>query len=250
LLTSNVEGSKLAGIGPSGRSIWHKNRYPGCRFDSESYTYGYSFSEELLEEWHWSEHFSSQPENLRYLNHVAEKFDLRRHMQLGCKVDGALYDEGSSTWTVNLLDGRSLSCRFLITAIGVLSTPTMPRIDGIDDFQGQSFHTYNWPQEPVELAGKRVAVIGTGATAVQLIAEIADKVGELFVFQRRPNWCAPLHNAPIDEVEMAEIRSRYSEIFELCKKTPGGFIHRPDRPDRHNLFELPEEERYAFFESG
>jgi cation diffusion facilitator CzcD-associated flavoprotein CzcO len=224
---------------------WYKNRYPGCRFDSESYTYGYSFSEELLEEWHWREHFSSQPENLRYLNHVAEKFDLRRHMQFGAKVDGALYDEESSTWTVNLLDGRSLSCRFLITAIGVLSTPTMPRIDGIDDFQGQSFHTYNWPQEPVELAGKRVAVIGTGATAVQLIAEIADKVGELFVFQRRPNWCAPLHNAPIDEVEMAEIRSRYSEIFELCKKTPGGFIH---RPDRRNLFEVPEEERYAFFE--
>jgi cation diffusion facilitator CzcD-associated flavoprotein CzcO len=224
---------------------WYKNRYPGCRFDSESYTYGYSFSEELLEEWHWSEHFSSQPENLRYLNHVAEKFDLRRHMQFGCKIERATYDEEACTWTVKLTDGRALSCRFLITAIGVLSTPTMPLIEGIDAFEGQWFHTYDWPHEPVDLVGKKVAVIGTGATAVQLIAEIADKVGELFVFQRRPNWCAPLHNAEIDEAEMADIRSRYAEIFELCTKTPGGFIH---QPDRRRPFEVPEEERYAFFE--
>ncbi|MFT7598647.1 MAG: cation diffusion facilitator CzcD-associated flavoprotein CzcO [Acidimicrobiales bacterium] len=224
---------------------WYKNRYPGCRFDSESYTYGYSFSEELLDEWHWSEHFSSQPENLRYLNHVAAKFDLRRHMQFGCKVEQAAFDEQTSTWNVKLIGGRTMSCRFLITAIGVLSTPTMPRIEGIDDFEGQSFHTYNWPKEPVDLVGKKVAVIGTGATAVQLIAEIADKVGELFVFQRRPNWCAPLHNAKIDEAEMADIRSRYSEIFELCATTAGGFIH---QFDRRGTFEVAEEERYAFFE--
>jgi cation diffusion facilitator CzcD-associated flavoprotein CzcO len=224
---------------------WYRNRYPGCRFDSESYTYGYSFSKELLEEWNWSEHFAPQPETLRYLNHVADRFDLRRHMRFGCRVDTATYDDDTHTWTVQLTDGRVLSCRFLITAIGVLSTPVMPRVDGIESFTGQWFHTYYWPQEPVELTGKKVAVIGTGATAVQLIAEIADKVGELTVFQRRPNWCAPLHNRPISDQEMAEIKGSYDEIFELCRQTPGGFIH---GPVRRNLFEVPEEERYAFFE--
>jgi cation diffusion facilitator CzcD-associated flavoprotein CzcO len=224
---------------------WYHNRYPGCRFDSESYTYGYSFSKDLLEEWNWTEHFSPQPETLRYLNHVAEKFDLRRHMRFGCKVASAVYDEDANIWKVNLADGGAVGCRFLITAIGVLSAPTMPRIDGIDQFKGPWFHTYDWPHEPVDLAGKKVAVIGTGATAVQLIAEIADKVGELFVFQRRPNWCAPLHNSPISDDEMADIKTRYDEIFALCRQTPGGFIH---RADRRNLFEVAEDERNAFFE--
>ena len=224
---------------------WYHNRYPGCRFDSESYTYGYSFSKELLEEWNWSEHFAAQPETLRYLNHVSDKFDLRRHMQFGCNVESAAYDENTNTWAVQLADGRRLSCRFLITAIGVLSTPTMPRIEGIKRFKGQWFHTYHWPHEPVELTGKQVAVIGTGATAVQLIAEIAEKVDDLFVFQRRPNWCAPLHNRKISGGEMADIKTRYDEILERCQQTPGGFIH---RPDRRKLFEVPEEERYAFFE--
>jgi cation diffusion facilitator CzcD-associated flavoprotein CzcO len=224
---------------------WYRNRYPGCRFDSESYTYGYSFSRELLDEWDWSEHFAPQPETLRYLNHVADKFDLRRHMQFGCRVESAVYDEDAHRWTVHLADGRSLRSRYVVTAIGVLSTPVMPRIDGIDRFGGQWFHTYHWPHEPVELAGRRVAVIGTGATAVQLIAEIADKVGELFVFQRRPNWCAPLHNGRISPEEMADIRARYDEIFAQCRKTPGGFIHDPVRTKQ---FDVPEAERYAFFE--
>jgi cation diffusion facilitator CzcD-associated flavoprotein CzcO len=224
---------------------WYRNRYPGCRFDSESYTYGYSFSPELLAEWDWSEHFSGQPENLRYLNHVADKFDLRPHMRFDCRVDAATWDEDSRTWTLHLAGGERLTCRFLMTAVGVLSTPTMPRVEGIDSFQGPWFHTYDWPQEPVELAGRRVAVIGTGATAVQLIAEIADKVGHLTVFQRHPNWCAPLHNRPIDDAEMADIRSRYDEIFELCRQTPGGFIH---NPLRQPMFDVPEEERHAFFE--
>ena len=224
---------------------WFHNRYPGCRFDSESYTYGYSFSKELLDEWNWSEHFAPQPETLRYLNHVAEKFDLRRHMQFGCKVERAVYDEDSRTWALHLVGGREIACRFLVTAIGVLSSPTMPRIEGMDQFGGQSFHTYNWPHEPVELAGKRVAVIGTGATGVQLIGAIADKVDQLYVFQRRPNWCAPLHNRAISEAEMADIRARYDEIFERCRQTAGGFIH---GIDRRKSFEVPEAERYAFFE--
>ena len=142
---------------------WYHNRYPGCRFDSESYTYGYSFSQELLDDWHWTEHFSSQPENLRYLNHVADRFDLRSHMQFGCKVSTARFEEGTDTWIVDTADGRTLSCRFLITAVGILSTPTMPRVEGIESFRGTWFHTYDWPHESLDLSGKRVAVIGSAA---------------------------------------------------------------------------------------
>ena len=224
---------------------WYHNRYPGCRFDSESYTYGYSFSKELLDEWHWTEHFSPQPETLRYLNHVADKFDLRQHMRFGCRVKTAVYDEDTNRWTVSLESGEHFRCRILITAIGVLSTPVMPKLDGIDQFRGPSFHTYHWPREPVELRGKRVAIIGTGATAVQLIPEVAKQAAQLYVMQRRPNWCAPLHNAPIDAAEMADIRSRYDEIFAQCFKTAGGFIH---GHDRRKLFEVPETERRKFFE--
>ena len=224
---------------------WYWNRYPGARFDSESYTYGYSFSKELLEEWSWSEHFAAQPETLRYLNHVVDKFDLRPHVQFDCKVRAAIYDDDTRTWTVELEDGRTLTSRLLLTAIGMLSAPTMPKIDGVDSFEGQSFHTYHWPQDQVGLADKKVAVIGTGATGVQLISEIADKVGELTVFQRRPNWCAPLHNSPIDDETQARIKASYDEIFERCRQTPGGFLH---GPDRRTMSEVPEAERLAFWE--
>ncbi len=224
---------------------WYWNRYPGCRFDSESYTYGYSFSEELLSEWHWKERFSGQPENLRYLNYVADKFDLRKHMQFNCKVESAHYDEDANIWRLHLEDGRDMSCRFLVTALGLLSAPTMPRVEGLDDFTGQSFHTYYWPQEPVDLTGKKVAVVGTGATGIQVIAEIADKVGELTVFQRRPNWSAPLNNGEISDEEMADIRARYDEIFDRCNRSPGGFEHVPDRRGFHDV---SREERLALWE--
>ena len=224
---------------------WYWNRYPGCRFDSESYTYGFSFSKELLEEWHWKERFSGQPENLRYLNYVADKFDLRKHMQFNCKVEAAHFDDNLSLWRLYLEDGRELTCRFLLTALGLLSAPTMPRIEGIDSFEGLSFHTYYSPQEPVDYTGKRVAVIGTGATGVQVIGELADKVGDLTVFQRRPNWCAPLNNGVITEEEMADIRARYDEIFAKCARTPGGFEH---EPDRRGFYDVPREERLAMWE--
>src|SRR3981189_2922927 len=178
---------------------WYWNRYPGARFDSESYSYGYSFSQELLEEWSWDERFASQPETERYLNYVADKFDPRRNIQFRSRVAAAHYREETRSWDVTLEDGRRYSTRFLITAIGVLSAPTMPRIAGVETFKGQSCHTANWPKEPVTFAGKRVAVIGTGATAVQTIQEVAKTVGHLTVFQRTPNWAAPLHNARVSD---------------------------------------------------
>ncbi|WP_076865668.1 flavin-containing monooxygenase [Bradyrhizobium mercantei] len=224
---------------------WYWNRYPGCRFDSESYTYGFSFSRELLDEWHWKERFSGQPENLRYLNYVADKFDLRRHMQFNCKVETMQFDETRDVWQLKLGDGRALTCRFVVLAIGLLSAPTMPRVPGIEDFKGRSFHTYYWPHEPVDLAGKKVAVIGTGATGIQVIGEIADKVGQLTVFQRRPNWSAPLNNSEISEEEMADIRARYDEIFAACALTPGSFVH---GPDKRGFYEVSRDERLALWD--
>ena len=220
---------------------WYHNRYPGARFDSESFTYGYSFSRELLDEWHWTEQFSPQPETLRYLEHVTEKFGLREHMQFDCRVEAMVFDEETDTWTLNLDDGRTITTRFVTTAVGVLSTPTLPRIEGIDSFEGRAFHSFLWPHEPLDLTGKRVAVIGTGATAIQLIPEVAKEAESLTVFQRRPNWAAPLNNAPISEAEMAEIRARYDEIFATCARTPGGFEHEPDRRGFYNV--SPEERR-------
>ena len=142
-----------AGTGVGG--TWYWNRYPGARFDSESYSYGYSFSQELLEEWNWSEHFAGQPETQRYLNHVADKFDLRRDIQFRSRVSGGALPGGRrGSWDVTLEDGSRYRTRFLITAIGLLSAPTMPRIAGVETFKGQSCHTARWPQEPVELRGQ------------------------------------------------------------------------------------------------
>ncbi len=224
---------------------WFRNRYPGARFDSESYTYGYSFSKELLNEWSWSERFSGQPENLRYLNFVADKFDLRKHMRFNCRVASMRFDEDESFWTITLTNGQEMSARFVVSGLGLLSMPTPPRFDGMETFEGESWHTYYWPKEPVDLSDKRVAVIGTGATGIQVIAEIADKVGHLTVLQRRPNWSAPLNNAPISPEEMDDIRSRYDEIYAACARTPGGFEH---EPDRRGFWNVTREERLAIWD--
>ena len=232
-----------AGSGVGG--TWYWNRYPGARFDSESWTYGYSFSKELLDEWDWEEHFAAQPQTERYLNHVADKFDLRRDIQFSSRVAAAHYCEETRSWEITLEDGDRYSTRLLITAIGILSAPTMPNIPGISSFEGQSCHTHSWPKEGVDFAGKRVGIIGTGATAVQTIQEIAKTVGHLTVFQRTANWCAPLHNGKISEAEMRDIRARYSEILALCRETPGCYIH---NPDPRKTLEVTEEEREAFWE--
>ncbi|MBO0737926.1 MAG: NAD(P)/FAD-dependent oxidoreductase [Alphaproteobacteria bacterium] len=224
---------------------WYWNRYPGARFDSESWTYGYSFSKELLDEWDWQEHFAPQPETERYLNFVADKFDLRRDLQLNSRVASARFNDKSRSWEIALEDGRRYSGRFLVTAIGILSAPTMPNITGIDTFKGISCHTHAWPKEGVDFTGKRVGIIGTGATAVQTIQEIAKTVGQLTVFQRTPNWCAPLHNGKISKEEMRDIRSRYDEIFALCRTSPGCYIH---APDPRKTLEVSPEDREAFWE--
>ncbi len=232
-----------AGTGVGG--TWYWNRYPGARFDSESYSYSYSFSKELLEEWNWNEHFAPQPETLRYLNHVAEKFDLVRDIRFRSRVSAAHYREETRDWDVTVEDGGRFRSRFLITAIGPLSTPTMPRIEGVDTFQGDQFHTARWPHDPVSFEGKRVAVIGTGATGVQTIQEVAKTAGQLTVFQRTPNWCAPLHNSRIDPETMAKIKAGYPDMFKRCQETFACFLH---TPDPRGTFEVTAEEREAFFE--
>jgi cation diffusion facilitator CzcD-associated flavoprotein CzcO len=224
---------------------WYWNRYPGARFDSESWTYGFSFSDELLRQWDWSEHFSAQPETLRYCNFVADKFDLRRDITFNSRIASAAYDEDANEWEVALDDGRRARSRFLITAIGPLSAPTMPAIPGVEDFRAEAYHTGTWPHEAVSFAGKRVAVIGTGATGVQAITEIAKTVGHLTVFQRTPNWCAPLHNSTIDADTQARIKADYPQIFARCRDSFGCFIHAAD--PRYAL-EVSAEEREAFYE--
>ncbi len=233
-----------AGTGVGG--TWYWNRYPGARFDSESYSYGYSFSKELLDEWDWSESFSGQPEIERYCNLVADKFNLRDDIQFSARVTATHYDEAACCWTITLEDGTNYRARFIVTAIGLLSTPTMPKFEGIEDFAGPWTHTGLWPKEGIDFDGKRVAVVGTGASGVQAIQEIAKTAKELTVFQRRPNWCTPLHNRPIPKDEMEDIRSRYPEIFQRCLETAACFIH---TIDMRGTFEVSEEERNAFWES-
>ncbi len=236
---------KVFEMGTGVGGTWYWNRYPGARFDSESYSYAYSFNHELLDEWDWTEHFASQPETEKYLNYVADKFDLRRSIQFSAKVAACHYREDRHSWMVRLEDGSEHTCRFLITAIGPLSAPTLPKIEGRESYQGEAYHTGLWPKEEVSFEGKRVAVIGTGATGVQAITEIAKTAKTLTVFQRRPNWCKPLHNKKISKEEMVELRKWYPEMFDLCQQTSSCFLH---TPDMRNTFDLTPEEREAFWE--
>lgn len=226
-----------AGDGVGG--TWYWNRYPGARFDSESYTYGYSFSEELLQEWDWKEHYAAQPETERYLNYVADKFDLRRDVQLQAHVVSTVFDERANCWHVHFADGSQARAQFLITAVGSLSAYYIPDFEGLDSFQGTWCHTGRWPAEGLDLAGQRVGVIGTGATGVQLITEIAKEVGHLTVFQRTANYCAPLRNGPIDPETQRQIKASYPEIFRKCSETAGSFVHQFD--PRSALSVSPEE---------
>ena len=232
-----------AGGGVGG--TWYWNRYPGARFDSESYTYGYLFSKELFDEWEWQEHFAEQPETERYLNHVVDRFDLRRHIRFDTRVTSAVYDEPSGLWTVALGDGTEIRARFFVAATGVLSVPYFPDVPGREDFRGESYHTGLWPATPVDFAGKRVAVIGTGSSGVQVVPAIADEVASLTVYQRSANWCTPLNNSPITTEEQAELRAGFEALRETLNTSIHGFHH--PAHDRAT-FDDPLEERRAFFE--
>ncbi len=224
---------------------WFWNRYPGARFDSESYSYGYSFDEKLLQEWNWTEHFSPQPETLRYLELVADRLELCKDIEFNSRITTAVFDENESVWEVTTESGRRALARLLISAVGILSAPTWPRIDGINSFKGEAYHTARWPHDPVDFTGKRVGVIGTGATGVQVIQEIAKTAGHLTVFQRTPDYCTPLGNRPIDDETQRRIKASYPEIFAKCRGSFGGFLH---ESDARSTLEVSEEEREAFWE--
>ena len=224
---------------------WYWNRYPGARFDSESFSYGYSFSEELLQEWDWKELYSGQPENERYLNYVADMFDLKRDIRFNSRVRTCTFEEDRNTWLVEIEDGHRARAPFLVTAVGLLSAHYVPDFEGLETYQGTWCHPGRWPKEGMDLAGKRVGVVGTGATAVQLITEIAKEVGHLTVFQRTPNFCAPLRNGPISDEWQQEIKANYPEIFRKCAETAGSFVH---RFDPRSAMEVSPEERQEQYE--
>ena len=232
-----------AGSGVGG--TWYWNRYPQARFDSESYTYAYLFSDELFQEWDWQEHFASQPEIERYLNYVVDRFDLRRHIRLDTKVTSAVFSESSGTWTVRAGDGAEFQTRFLVAATGVLSVPYFPDVPGREDFRGQSYHTGLWPATPVDFTGKRVAIVGTGSSGVQLIPAVAGEVASLTVYQRTANWCTPLNNSPITLEQQAQLKAGFEAMRQTLNSSLSGFLHVAH--DR-KTFDDSKEERWAFYE--
>lgn len=213
-------------------------------------SYGFSFDKELLDEWHWKEAFSPQPETLKYIKRVAEKHDLFKDVQFNTRIQAARWDDEARTWTFTDEHGSRYHTRFFISCLGFLSSPTLPNIPGVKDYKGESFHTSRWPAYldiGRDFAGKRVGVIGTGATGIQLITELSKEpsIGSLSVFQRTANWSAPLRNSQITQDQMSRYRSEYDDIFARCAETPACFIHQAD--PRKSL-EVSEEERLELWE--
>lgn len=198
---------------------WYWNRYPGARCDSESHIYSYSFSDELQREWEFSSTYPAQPEILSYLDYVADKFDLRRDIQFNTAVTGAQFDEASNTWTVTLDDGTEVTTQFLITAVGCLSAKNVPDLPGLENFAGERYHSGAWPHEGVEFTGKRVGVIGTGATAIQIIPSIAAETGHLTVFQRTPNYSVPAANPALSPQTWREFQQHNHAIRDRTRQT-------------------------------
>ena len=233
-----------AGSGVGG--TWYWNRYPGARCDSESYTYCFTFSKELLQEWEWSGRYPEQPEILTYLNHVADRFDLRRNIQFDTKVMSATFLEDRNLWEIETDQGNRVTARHLITGIGCISTGNIPKIKGLDSFEGDWYHTGNWPHQPVDFSGKRVAVIGTGSSGVQSIPVIAEQAGHLTVFQRTPQYTVPARHGSIDRKFIEEeVKPQYDAIVERGKWTRGGT---PVAPEAGSALALTEEERNRVFE--
>ena len=214
-----------AGSGVGGTWFW--NRYPGARCDVPSMEYSYQFSDELQQEWEWTERYATQPEILRYINHVADRFDLRSDIELNTRVKGASFDDSKGAWTIQTDDGRRITARFCIMATGCLSSANLPDIPGIDTFRGATYHTGHWPHDAVDFAGQRVGVIGTGSSAIQSIPLIAAQAKELYVFQRTPTYSVPAHNRALEPDEQANLKARYAEIRQIGKtEHPFGFGHR------------------------
>ncbi len=211
-----------AGSGVGGTWFW--NRYPGARCDVESVQYSYSFSSELQHEWRWTEKYATQPEILRYIEHVADRFDLRRDITLNTRVTAARFDAERGIWSVTTQAGCApLECRFLVMAVGCLSSANRPQYPGLDQFAGRVLHTGEWPQEPVDFAGQRVAVIGTGSSGIQCIPQIAAQAASLTVFQRTPNYAIPAWNEPLSEAADRQIKSDYAGLRAQARQRPTGY---------------------------
>jgi cyclohexanone monooxygenase len=233
---------------PEVGGTWFWNRYPGARCDVESLDYCYSFSGELLDEWRWSERFATQPEILKYVNHVADRFDLRRDIAFETRVAAARYDEAANRWTVETNRGETVRCKFLVTTVGSLSLPKAPDYPGLEDFEGRWVQTGAWPRDEVAIAGKRVAVIGTGSSGMQSIPLIAEAAAHLTVFQRTPNYSVPARNGPTPPEHEAQVRANYLEYRRQLKQTKAG-MRSPMQTGRSALEATPEERRARFEEA-
>ncbi len=234
-----------AGSGVGGTWFW--NRYPGARCDSESHSYMYYFSKELVQEWEWSERYPQQPEILRYLNHVADKFDLRHDISFDTRVTSAHFDENKNQWVVNTQDGVTLRAQFLITAVGCLSSANVPNTPGLDSFAGQWFHTGAWPHEGVDFKGKHVGVIGTGSTGIQAIPVIANTAERVTVFQRTANYSLPANNAPLTEAFKKYAKAHADEIYTVM--TTNGNGH-PFYIEPRKAVETPPDEIEQIYETA
>ncbi len=234
-----------AGSGVGG--TWYWNRYPGARCDSESYYYSFSFDEELQQEWAWSERYAGQAEILRYLNHVADRFDLRRDIVFDSRVSEAVFHSDRNTWTVTADTGAQYAARFFITAVGCLSAANIPEIPGLDEFEGDWYHTGQWPHEKVDFTGKRVGIIGTGSTGIQAIPVIAAEAQHLTVFQRTPNYSIPARNRPLRSDESAEIKAGYADIRDIQRLTTNGH---PWLLNDELALAVPAQQRAATYEAA
>ena len=224
---------------------WYWNRYPGSRCDSESYYYSYSFSEELEQEWEWTSKYPEQPEILRYLNHVADRFDMRRDISFSTRITEAVFDEASNRWQIRTDGGEQISAQFLISAVGCLSATNLPDFEGLDQFEGEWYHTGEWPHEPVDFAGKRVGLIGTGSTGIQVTPVVAEQADHLTVFQRTPNYSLPARNALLTPEGQAEVKANYRELRRLTRESRGGF---PYSPTEKSAQDFSPEEQQALLE--
>ncbi|WP_348630786.1 NAD(P)/FAD-dependent oxidoreductase [Mesorhizobium sp. M4B.F.Ca.ET.211.01.1.1] len=203
---------------------WFWNRYPGARCDVESMQYSYSFCEELQQEWQWSERYASQPEILKYANHVADKFYLRRDIRFNSRASSAIFHDGERVWQLSTDDGEHYYAKWCVMATGCLSAAQRPNIPGLGTFKGEIYHTGNWPQQPVDLSGRKIGVIGTGSSGIQVVPELAKLAKHLYVFQRTPNFSIPARNQPIDSAYEAEWKQSYAERRTAARNMPAGIL--------------------------